>query len=108
MSASSRRKGARGERELRDLIRAAGFECERTGRSFDAPKDDLTHNIAGFHWEAKRRERVDIWAWLEQAARDAADRIPVVAFRRSRSRWYAVLPADALLALIARDLDRAD
>lgn len=29
-----------------------------------------------------------------------ATRIPIVAFRRSRSAWYAVVPLDELLALI--------
>lgn len=95
MGKPSRQKGARGEREVRDALRAHGLEARRDGRL----DDDLDHNVEPFHLEVKRTERIEITKWLEQAERDAGDRIPAVVFRRSREPWRIVLPLDAFLSL---------
>lgn len=103
---TSRRKGAGGEREVRDILRRFGFRAQRDGRL----AADLDHDIEGWHLEVKRRETASIWAWLEQAARDAFGRVPVVVFRRSRSPWYAVMPLEEALRLkrLEADVDNCD
>lgn len=95
--AGKRRKGAGGELEVRDLIRKHGFECERDGRL----DDDLQHNVAGFHFEVKRQEIIEIGRWTRQAEADAKGRVPCVAYRRSGQPWRASLPLEELLALLA-------
>jgi hypothetical protein len=98
-----------GEREVRDILIAHGFDARRDGRLDDA----LDHNVAGYHFEVKRTETLAPPEWTRQADADAdADgRIAVVAYRRSREPWRASLPLDALARLMSfecalRDVER--
>jgi hypothetical protein len=98
MSRTERQKGQRGEREVRDILRAVGFTCERDGRL----DTDLSHNVTGYHFEVKRRERLALPEWLRQAEDEAAlDETPVVVYRASNQPWRAVLPFDRLAYLLA-------
>lgn len=98
MGRSQRQKGARGERDLRDLFMAHGFQARRDGRL----DDDLVHDLPGVHVECKRRETLAIPAWLRQTILDARGRVPALFFRRSREPWWVVVPADHYLELQAR------
>lgn len=103
MSASERRKGANAEREVVRLLRAHGWpEAKRTSDgASQGQRGDIAGGPLDVHLEVRRRETINIWACLAQAERDARDdHLPVVVFRRSRSRWYAALPLDALLDLL--------
>lgn len=103
MSARERRKGAAAEREVVALLRDQGWPGARRtsdGRG-QASRGDVTNGPAATHFEVKRVERLAIWSAIAQAEADArAHDLPVVAFRRSRSGWYAALPLDELLALL--------
>lgn len=98
-----RRKGADGEREIVTILRAAGWpHARRTadGRS-QRGRGDVAGGPVGVHWEVRRRERAELWQWLADAERGAgADQVPLVAFRRSRSGWWAAMPLEAVLALL--------
>ena len=99
-----RRKGAAGELEVCKLLHEHGW-TDAT-RSSDgkgqAGRGDVRDGPAGVHLEVRRRETASLWAWAEQATIEAAEGcIPVVACRRSRSPWLAVVPLDELLALLA-------
>jgi Holliday junction resolvase len=96
----SRRKGSRGELAFRDLLRSYGFKAIRTGRGYGAPKDDISHDVEGIHFEVKFSEKWLLPKWLRQAETEAGSRTPVVAFRRSRGRWYVALPAEDFLSLV--------
>lgn len=96
MGRSSRVKGAVGEREVRDLLREAGFAARRDGRL----DEDLVHDIDGWHLEVKRRETYRIDEWLEQTERDAGGRKPLLIFRKSRQPWRAVIRLEDLLPLL--------
>lgn len=98
MGKPSREKGARGERDFRDLLRRYGFYARRDGRL----DDDLQHDVDGVHFEVKRCERLEIPKWLEQAKRDAGARVPAVAFRRNHDIWRVVVPAEHYLELLNR------
>jgi hypothetical protein len=51
--------------------------------------------------EVKRQENVRIWEWIGQVEGDASPTdVAVVAFRRSRSKWYGVLDLEDLLTLL--------
>jgi len=113
MAASSRRKGIKGEAEVAAIWRRAGFEVrglEGLGDHLVIVKPraiggtpDAPHLVAdGFtiHSEVKRQERLQLPAWLRQAASEApSGAIPVVAFRQNRGEWYAALPLAALVEL---------
>lgn len=96
MGRASRQKGARGEREVRDILLAAGVGARRDGRL----DDDLVHGLDGFHLEVKRRESYAVGEWIAQAEMDARGRIPVVVFRKSNQPWRAILDFSTLVQLI--------
>lgn len=101
MSASERTKGARGEREVAELLRNFGIEVDRTVHNSGMYlRGDLT-GVEGYHFEVKRQETLRVPTWLRQAADECGDLVPVVAFRQSRSEWYAALPLRDLARLIA-------
>ena len=102
----SRNKGANGEREVRDEIKAHGFNAARGGYAGHKSAPDVIHDIPGLHIEAKRHEKLRINEWLRQAEADAKGLIPVVVFRRSREPWRAIVPFKYLLQLLQeRHLD---
>lgn len=49
--------------------------------------------------ECKNQESLSIWAAMKQAEANAGDYVPVLFFKRNRSREYACLPAEDLLDL---------
>jgi hypothetical protein len=56
----------------------------------------------GYHIEVKRRERIEMPAWIAQAQRDAAEEglVPLVVWRRSFEDWRVDMPFDELLRLL--------
>lgn len=94
---NSKQKGARGEREVRDLLKSFGWEARR-GQQFsgcpDAP--DVISNF-GWHIEAKHVERLNIFKAIEQAMRDCGEKRPCVFFKKNRSEWWIAFPAKEIL-----------
>lgn len=104
MPINSRNKGKVGELELAEFLRERGFEARR-GQQFHggAGSPDVVTDIPDVHLECKRVEAGNLYTWLEQAKRDAAEgSIPVVAHRRNRKEWVAILPLDDFLKLMKR------
>lgn len=103
MARSERDKGARGEREVAERFRLAGFDCDRAPNSGGLRFRGDLYGELPCHVEVKRQEVLRLWEWLRQAELDADGRMPVVAFRRNAGRWYATLPLDDLVNLLWRD-----
>jgi Holliday junction resolvase len=104
VSASERRKGGNGEREVVKLLHEYGWP--KAKRTSDGTRQATRGDIAGgpleTHFEVRRRERIEIWSCLARAEAEAKPgHLPVLAFRRNRSRWYAALPLESLLELLA-------
>jgi hypothetical protein len=92
-----RRKGDRVEREVLALMREAGLEAKRVPLSGSAPDypGDLEVELPGLGRvlvEVKARKRVGLEAWLEGR--------PLLVLKPDRRPPLAVLPLEALLALI--------
>lgn len=102
MGRASRDKGARGELEVLQLVRDAGWtRATRNFASGAVGNGDLAHGPAGVVFEVKRTERLDLPGAYRQAVEAAGPHdLPVVAHRRSRDPWLATLPLDELLALL--------
>jgi Holliday junction resolvase len=105
---NSRQKGARGEREWRDQLRAAGYTARR-GQQFaggtespDVICDELASVI---HWEVKRVESLNIHSAVAQAMRDAGGKAPMVAHRRNAQPWLVTMTAEALFGLLRDGID---
>jgi hypothetical protein len=99
---NSRVKGAVGERELAAWLRERGISARR-GQQFHGGGDspDVVADLPGVHLECKRVEAGNPYVWLAQAVSDAGpNQIPIVAHRRNRQGWIAVLRLDDLLGLL--------
>lgn len=106
MSKMSRDKGARGERELCRILQARGYDAKRTFSQIDGDRADLFDAIPGYPIEGTHTERLELWTKLAQAAKAAGDEVPVLAFRRNRSRWHVALPLDDFLDLLESSYER--
>lgn len=86
MSASQRRKGAAGEREVFALLSdELGFDvCRKLGQARDGGFDGQAGRFA---IEVKRRERLDLPGAWRQVNAACGILIPTVAFRESRQPW---------------------
>lgn len=100
---NSRAKGKAGELELAAYLRDHGIEARR-GQQFSGGTDspDVVTSLSGVHIECKRTERTDLYGWMAQAISDAGEKLPVVAHRKSRENWLAIMPLHELLKLLAR------
>jgi len=104
MSASERRKGAAGEREIVELLHAHGWpRAHRNFGSGSAGGGDVAHGPEGVALEVKRHGgRLDLPRAIRQAEAGAGDHdLPIVAHRRDGEPWRATLPLEDLLELLA-------
>jgi len=101
----SRNKGKVYEREVAAEFTSRGHEARR-GRQYaghpDAP-DVVVLDSPWLHLEAKRREKVAIRKWMDQAVEDASDvQIPVVFHRRSREETLVTMRMEDWFRFFAR------
>ena len=100
----SQRKGAEGERELAEMLTAAGYNVQRGGSQTYGAVPDLV-GLPGIHIECKRQEQLCLIAALDQAQRDALrfnDGMPAVFHRRNREPWQVTMRLDDWMVLYAR------
>lgn len=106
---NSRAKGKAGELELAAFLTERGCSARR-GQQFSGGSDSpdvVCPALAGFHIECKRVEAGNLYAWLDQATKDAGTKTPLVAHRRNRRDWVVVLRLDDLLKLV-RSTDQSE
>ena len=53
-----------------------------------------------YSFECKNQERLSIWSALEQADTNSNNRIPVLVFKRNRSKTYLTIEFDEFIKLI--------
>lgn len=95
---NSRAKGARGERQWRDELRANGYDARR-GQQFSGSPDSpdvICEALAWAHFEVKAVERLNIEDAMEQARRDAGGKVPLVAHKRNHRRWLVTMDTETL------------
>lgn len=99
---NSRTKGADYERELSHKLNAYGYKTRR-GQQFSGANGDA--DVVGLdfvHIEAKRTEKTNMYAWMEQAVRDASVAsekhgcymMPTVFHRKNRQEDLVILRLD--------------
>lgn len=97
----SRAKGARGERELAQILRRYGYDSRRGQQYSGANGDADVVGIDGVHIECKRVERLNIYDAMYQSARDARDdEVPVVIHRKNGKRWLVSMYLEDWLEII--------
>jgi Holliday junction resolvase len=99
---NSRSKGQRGERLLADVLQEHGWPlARRSGQTDGRQCADVVGGPDGIHLEVKFAERLNVRDAYAQANFDApAQDTPIVAWKKKRQPWLAVLSLDDLLALL--------
>mgnify|MGYP003659332676 FL=1 len=105
---SAKNKGKRLQNTIRDLILEKFDSLEKDDvRSItmgDSGEDILlspaARRLFPFSVECKNQEKLNIWSALEQAEENSGDHVPLVIFKRNRTKTYAVLEFDKLLELL--------
>ena len=99
---NSNRKGKTFEREIAKYLREHGYSDARRGQQYHGGADspDVV-GLTGFHIEAKRTQRFQLYAALEQSKRDAAeDEIPIVIHRKNGENAVVVIGLDDFMEVI--------
>ena len=122
---NSRRKGARGERQWRDELRANGYMARR-GQQFSGSPDSpdvVCEDLSWIHFEVKAVERLNIEDAMDQARRDAGGtmdcgpgtkdkqpqaedrgrKVPVVVHRRNYRPWLVTMEAETFFRVLRGD-----
>lgn len=107
MTINSRTKGKTGELEFAAVLKAKKLDGRR-GQQFSGGKDSpdvVCSSLTGVHFEVKRVQAGNPYKWLAQAIKDCQyevglQNIPVVAHRKNRHDWIAIVPMDVLLDLL--------
>ena len=103
---NSRAKGARGERQWRDELRANGYAARR-GQQFSGSPDSpdvVCETLPWAHFEVKAVERLNIEDAMEQARRDAGGKVPLVAHKRNHRRWLVTMGAETFFQFLSGTL----
>lgn len=121
MGKMSRDKGARGEREIIDLLQPianavyaeAGQHAPQLKRTSSMQADGGGCDIAGIDWlalEVKRCETLHVAQWWQQCLKQAkSGQMPVLAYRRNSGQWCfkcyvcAIVGADSRVLLTTMD-----
>ena len=100
---NSRAKGAAGERELAEMLRAGGFTARR-GQQFSGSPDspDVHVDIPWLHIECKRTETLSLYVAMDQAKADCGEKKPCVMHRRSRKPWLAIMELPDFLSIVRK------
>lgn len=101
MSASQRRKGAVGERELAEKMASIGIKAQRNARNGVNQAEDILHSLIGVHVECKRVERLNLHDAMKQAEIAAGCKVPTVWHRRNRGPWLVTLRAGDIALFLA-------
>jgi Holliday junction resolvase len=99
MGKASREKGARGERQWRDVCREHGYDAKRGCQLYQKGSEiaDVI-GLPGIHCEVKNVERLNLRDAMNQSVRDAESagkgELPIVAHKKSRLPFLVTMLAD--------------
>ena len=105
---SAKNKGKRLQNDVRDLILETFKQLEpddvRSTTMGDSGEDVLlspaARKLFPFSVECKNQEKLNIWSSLQQAEDNAGEHIPLVVFKRNRSKTYVAFELDKLMEVL--------
>ena len=105
---SAKNKGKRLQNKVRDLLLEKFNQLEpddvRSVTMGESGEDILlspaARKLFPFSTECKNQEKLNIWSSLEQAETNSGKHIPIVIFKRNRSKTYVALEFEKLLELL--------
>ncbi len=96
---NSRAKGAKGERELANLISERGYKCIRGQQRSGLEQADVI-GLEYVHIECKRVENLNLDKAMEQSIRDSkSGEMPTVFHRKNNQKWKVTLGFDDFMTL---------
>lgn len=100
---NSRQKGARGERELANVLKEYGYDTRRGQQYSGANGDADVVGLPHIHIECKRVEKLNIDKAMQQSMNDARENeVPVVMHRKDRQRWLVTMTMDEWMRFYER------
>lgn len=91
MSINSKKKGAKGERELANKLKEYGYDCRR-GQQYNGLEGEDVVGLDYIHIECKRVERLNLEEAMQQAKQDRKEgQFPTVFHRKNRSNWLVTM-----------------
>lgn len=90
---NSRQKGARGERELANILKSYGYKESRRGQQYCGSNGDAdVVGLPGIHIECKRVEKLNLEKAMEQEK-------AVVFHRKDRKSWLVTMKLEDWMEL---------
>lgn len=103
---NSKRKGAKGERELSAKLKEYGFNTRRGQQYCGANGDADVVGLEGIHIECKRVEHLRLYDAVSQAKADARDgEMPTVFHRKNKCEWLVTVTLGDYMKLYRAYLD---
>ena len=91
MAINSKKKGAKGERELANKLKEYGYETRR-GQQYNGLEGEDVVGLDYIHIECKRVEKLNIENAILQAKQDRNEgQFPAVFHRKNRSNWLVTM-----------------
>lgn len=91
MPINSKKKGAKGERELANKLKEYGYETRR-GQQYNGLEGEDVVGLDYIHIECKRVEKLNIENAILQAKQDRKEgQFPTVFHRKNRSNWLVTM-----------------
>ena len=91
MPINSKKKGAKGERELASKLRDYGYDCRR-GQQYNGIEGEDVVGLDYIHIEVKRVQALNLDEAMEQAKRDSKDnQMPAVFHRKNNKKWKVTM-----------------
>jgi len=92
MAINSRAKGAKGERELSNILKEYGYGTRRGQQYCGSNGDADVVGLPDIHIECKRVEKLNLEKAMEQSIEDAREgEIPTVMHRKNRHEWLVTM-----------------
>ena len=114
---SAKNKGKRLQNSVRDILLETfkeqlepdDIKSTTMGESGeDIQLSPAARKIIPFAFECKNQEKLNIWSSLEQAEDNAGKHMPLLIFKRNRSKTYATLELDDLMRLLDEKQQSSD
>ena len=102
---ASQRKGAAGEKELRDYLQEHGYSGVQRGGSMTFGTIADLYGLPGIHLEVKRVEALNLEKAMNQSIEDSKrmkDGKPTVVHRKNRRPWMVTMLLDDWLELYGK------
>lgn len=99
MAINSKKKGAKGERELASKLREYGYNCRR-GQQYNGLEGEDVVGLDYIHCEVKRVQALNLDDAIEQAKRDSkGNQMPAVFHRKNNKRWKVTMELEDWIKL---------